>query len=215
MMKIFGVLLVAGLVSLSVYYFIKLNHKDQELEELRNPSYILTSKYSALSEDQATLQSEDERNNSELQESRDMLKAERKRKYSELQSKYVTLNEKLDEVTKEFSVLKEIYCDGTNTSPDNTCSLCKPGWVLFSSKCYFISTNKLTWKESRDWCETRRGRLVNIESSDLQDFLKSKDEGDHWIGGYNISKENKSTKMGAEPVKSKRASDDDKEECLR
>ncbi|XP_051781923.1 CD209 antigen-like protein E isoform X6 [Erpetoichthys calabaricus] len=188
MLKIFGVLLVAGLISLSVYYFIKLNHMEQELEELRNVNYILTSNYT------------------ELQESQDTL-----------QSQYATLNEKLDELTKVFSDLNEFYCDATNTSPDNTYSVCKPGWVFFSSKCYFISTNIQTWKESQDWCETRGGRLVNIESSDVLDFLKRKaavTQRYFWIGRYNISKENKSTRMDAGPVKSKRASDDNKEECL-
>uniref|UniRef100_A0A8C4THR4 C-type lectin domain-containing protein n=1 Tax=Erpetoichthys calabaricus TaxID=27687 RepID=A0A8C4THR4_ERPCA len=118
---------------------------------------------------------------------------------SALQSKYATLNEKLHEVSKEFSDLKEFYCDVTTTSPgecfaaglvdcgllahliphfficsfvsfstDNTCSVCKPGWVPISSKCYFISIYKLTWKESRDWCKTSGGRLLNIESSDVQ-----------------------------------------------
>ncbi|XP_051781937.1 CD209 antigen-like protein E isoform X1 [Erpetoichthys calabaricus] len=188
MMKIFGVLLVAGLISLSVYHFIKLNHKEQELEELRNVNYILTSNYT------------------ELQESQDTLK-----------SQYETLNEKLDELTKEFSDLKEFYCDATNTSPDNTCSVCKPGWVPFSSKCYFISTYNLTWNESRDWCETSGGRLVNIESSDVLGFLKRKaavTQRYFWIGRYDISKENKSTRMDAGPVKSKRASDDYKQKCL-
>ncbi|XP_039601928.1 C-type lectin domain family 12 member B-like [Polypterus senegalus] len=185
MLIIFSVLLVASLIFLSVYNFIKLNHKEQELQELRNAVYILNSY------------------NTQLQESQDIL-----------QSQHVTLNEKLDELTKESSNLKEFYCDGTNTSPDNTCSLCKPGGISFNSKCYFISTDKLTWKESRDWCETSGGRLVNIETLEELDFLKSKAPSYHWIGGYDISKENTTTRMGAEPVKSKRASDDDKEECL-
>ncbi|XP_051781935.1 C-type lectin domain family 1 member B-like isoform X2 [Erpetoichthys calabaricus] len=186
MMKIFGVLLVAGLISLSVYHFIKLNHKEQELEELRNANYILTS------------------NNTELQESQDILK-----------SQYETLNEKLDELTKEFSDLKEFYCNATNTSHDNTCPVCKVGWVPFSSKCYLISTNNLTWNESRDWCKTSGGRLVKIESSDVLVSLIIEDTGRYyWIGGYDISKENKSTRMDAGPVKSKRASDDYKQKCL-
>ncbi|XP_039598898.1 low affinity immunoglobulin epsilon Fc receptor-like [Polypterus senegalus] len=169
--------------------------------ELKSSQDMLKSEsetnYTELKRSQDMLKSESETNYTELKSSQDMLKSESETNYSNLQqshdslqSQYVTLNEKLDEVTKEFSVLKEIYCDGTNTSPDNTCSLCKPGWVPFRSKCYFISTNILTWKASRDWCETRRGRLVNIETLEEQDFIKRKAQGNFWIGRYNISKEN-------------------------
>ncbi|KAG2456433.1 FCER2 protein, partial [Polypterus senegalus] len=129
---------------------------------------------SELQKSQDMLKSECNTNNSNLQETLDNVNSEWKRKYNDLQesrdtlqSKYVTLNVTHYEVTKEFSVLKEFYCDGTNTSPGNTCSVCKPDWVPFSSKCYFISTDKLTWKESRDWCEASDGRLVNIESTDV------------------------------------------------
>ncbi|XP_051782697.1 C-type lectin domain family 4 member G-like [Erpetoichthys calabaricus] len=118
MMKIFGVLLVAGLVSLSVYHFIKLNHNEQELEELRNA--------------------------------------------------IATLNE----VSKVFSDLKEYYCDATNTFPNKTCSLCKVGWIAFSSKCYFFSIEKMIWNGSRDRCKTSGARLVNIQSLEEQELLE-------------------------------------------
>ncbi|XP_051781952.1 C-type lectin domain family 4 member M-like isoform X3 [Erpetoichthys calabaricus] len=139
-------LLLAALISLSVYHFINLNHKDQDLEELRNLNDILTSNYSDLLEAHATLQSEYARN------------------YSALHSLYTTLKEKNDEVFKEFSNLKEFYCDGTNTTHENTCSVCKPGWVPFRSKCYFLSIDIRNWNDSQDWCKKVDGQLVNIES---------------------------------------------------
>ncbi|XP_051782688.1 C-type lectin domain family 4 member G-like [Erpetoichthys calabaricus] len=116
-LAIFCVLLLAALISLSVYYFITLNHKEQDLEELRNA------------------------------------------------------NEKLDEESKEFSNVKDFYCDVTNTTHENTCPVCKPGWVPFRSKCYFFSCNKLNWTESCDKCIRRGGRLVNIESLEEQELL--------------------------------------------
>ncbi|KAG2468482.1 CLC10 protein, partial [Polypterus senegalus] len=194
--------------------FIKLNHKEQELEELRNTIYNLTSNSGDLLEVQTTPQSQCERNNSNLQEILDNVKSESERNYTELQkrlddcslnysefqkshdmlksecdtnysnlqerlvkvnseyatnysdlqSQCTTLNEKHDEVSKEFSDLKEFYCDTKNMSPENTCSVCKMGWVFFSSKCYFFSPNRKTWNNSHDWCLTKGGRLTIIES---------------------------------------------------
>ncbi|XP_051774896.1 B-cell differentiation antigen CD72-like [Erpetoichthys calabaricus] len=150
---IFCVLLVAAPIFFSIYYGVTSNRKEQELEELKIANYNLTSNNSALSVAHAILQSQYERNNSYLQESRDTL-----------QSQYTALNKKHEELAKEFSKLQEYYCDGTNTSHENTCRLCKVGWIPFGSKCYFISITTLTWNESRDWCLTKGGQLVNIES---------------------------------------------------
>uniref|UniRef100_A0A8C4XF84 C-type lectin domain-containing protein n=1 Tax=Erpetoichthys calabaricus TaxID=27687 RepID=A0A8C4XF84_ERPCA len=126
-----------------------------ELEELKIANYNLTSNNSALLAAHAILQFQYEINNSYLQESRDSL-----------QSQYAALNKKHEELAQEFSKLQEYYCDGTNTSHENTCPLCKVGWIPFGSKCYFISTMTLTWNESRDWCLTKGGQLVNILSED-------------------------------------------------
>ncbi|XP_051781950.1 killer cell lectin-like receptor subfamily G member 1 isoform X1 [Erpetoichthys calabaricus] len=154
-LAIFCVLLLAALISLSVYHFITLNHKEQDLEELR-----------------------------------------------------------------KFSNVKDFYCDVTNTTHENTCPVCKPGWVPFRSKCYFFSSSELNWTESRDKCIRRGGRLVNIESLEEQKFLSNLYEVIesevmfYWIGGDDISKENTTTRMDVEPVQSQRASDDYKGLCL-
>ncbi|XP_051782686.1 CD209 antigen-like protein E [Erpetoichthys calabaricus] len=155
-LAIFCVLLLAALISLSVYYFITLNHKEQDLEELRNA------------------------------------------------------NEKLDEESKEFSNVKDFYCDVTNTTHENTCPVCKPGWVPFRSKCYFFSSYALTWNKSRDKCIRRGGRLVNIESLEEQKFLSNLYEVIesevmfYWIGGYDISKEKTNTRMDVGCVNTQR-----------
>uniref|UniRef100_A0A8C4TA14 C-type lectin domain-containing protein n=1 Tax=Erpetoichthys calabaricus TaxID=27687 RepID=A0A8C4TA14_ERPCA len=96
-----------------------------------------------------------------------------------LQSQYTDLNKKHEELAKEFSKLQEYYLDGgllghliphlsfalfVSFYTVNTCPLCKVGWIPFGSKCYFISITTLTWNESRDWCLTKGGQLVNVES---------------------------------------------------
>ncbi|XP_039623894.1 natural killer cells antigen CD94-like [Polypterus senegalus] len=163
------------------------NRREQELEELKIANYNLTSNNSALLAAHATLQSQ-----------------------------YVTLNKKHEELDNKFSKLQEYYCDGTNTSRENTCPLCKVDWIPFGSKCYFISTKTLTWSESRDWCLTKGGQLMNIEDSKEWDILinraditRGKESG-YWLGGYDDT----TTRMNGEPVKSKRASDNYKGRCM-
>uniref|UniRef100_A0A8C4T5S9 C-type lectin domain-containing protein n=1 Tax=Erpetoichthys calabaricus TaxID=27687 RepID=A0A8C4T5S9_ERPCA len=57
-----------------------------------------------------------------------------------------------------------VICSFVLFSTENTCILCKLDWIPFGSKCYFISTKTLIWNESHDWCLTKGGQLVNIES---------------------------------------------------
>ncbi|XP_039608879.1 perlucin-like protein [Polypterus senegalus] len=145
----------------AVIDFIKINRKEQDLEELKNTNH---STYSSLLGAHATLQSQ-----------------------------YRTLNEKYDESSKELRNLKEYYCyvislSWISFSTEKTCPVCKVGWVPFNSKCYFFSTDKLTWESSRDQCVRKGGQLVIVKSSKEQEFLENKisvmggEEKDYWIG---------------------------------
>ncbi|MBN3291549.1 C209E protein, partial [Polypterus senegalus] len=67
------------------------------------------------------------------------------------------------------------------------CSWCPPEWVMFNSKCYFFSTDKMDWNLSDVDCNTLGGHLVIIESYKEQQFLKNeitkRGHGkSYWIG---------------------------------
>uniref|UniRef100_A0A8C4T1R5 CD209 antigen-like protein E n=1 Tax=Erpetoichthys calabaricus TaxID=27687 RepID=A0A8C4T1R5_ERPCA len=67
------------------------------------------------------------------------------------------------------------------------CSGCPAGWVLFNSKCYFFSTDKMDWYLSDADCNSLGGHLVIIESYEEQQFLKNeitkRGHGkSYWIG---------------------------------
>ncbi|XP_051729697.1 CD209 antigen-like protein E isoform X10 [Ctenopharyngodon idella] len=62
------------------------------------------------------------------------------------------------------------------------CALCSVHWIHFGGKCYFFSTVKMNWTQSRDHCVTLGGHLVIINSQAEQDFLTSKVKVTHWIG---------------------------------
>ncbi|XP_041867753.1 CD209 antigen-like protein E isoform X2 [Melanotaenia boesemani] len=60
-------------------------------------------------------------------------------------------------------------------------SCCSDGWIRFGHSCYFISTERKTWTESRNYCQERGADLVIINSKEEQEFL-SKLSSWFWIG---------------------------------
>ncbi|XP_039598345.1 CD209 antigen-like protein B, partial [Polypterus senegalus] len=166
----FCALLVAAISFLIVYHFRKLNDKEQELQELKHAYYNFTSNNSALL---ATLQSQYTTNYSALM-----------KKHTALESQYRTLNDKHAELRK----LKEFYCPVTNPTQEKTCHVCPNDWVLFNSKCYFFSTDKLTWQQSQKQCKKIRGNLVIVENELEQTFLNNRintnecEDKVYWIG---------------------------------
>ncbi|XP_053302297.1 hepatic lectin isoform X2 [Pleuronectes platessa] len=67
-----------------------------------------------------------------------------------------------------------------------TCPRCEDGWEPHGGKCYFFSSVKLIWNESRRQCESMKGDLVVINNREEQRFLESKvrgkkDKPEFWI----------------------------------
>ncbi|KAI1887283.1 hypothetical protein AGOR_G00188640 [Albula goreensis] len=54
------------------------------------------------------------------------------------------------------------------------------GWTNFSSSSYYISKEKKTWSESRQYCREKGADLVIINNEEEQKFLQ--DFEDIWIG---------------------------------
>ncbi|XP_033182157.1 hepatic lectin-like, partial [Anabas testudineus] len=80
----------------------------------------------------------------------------------------------------------------------HTCPKCEEGWELHGGKCYYFSTNKSSWYQSRDDCRRGGGDLVKIDSREEQSFLvrrlREKLNDDHdrfWIGLTDSKEEGK------------------------
>ncbi|XP_045070714.1 C-type lectin domain family 6 member A-like [Coregonus clupeaformis] len=60
---------------------------------------------------------------------------------------------------------------------------CPEGWQKFESSCYFISTEKKTWRESRQDCLERGADLFIVNSDKEQTFINGFNEvPEAWIG---------------------------------
>ncbi|XP_066530928.1 CD209 antigen-like protein E [Hoplias malabaricus] len=91
--------------------------------------------------------------------------SETERKYEELKAEHRRVQDLLS------------HCSGCEI-----CAQCGEGWTFFGVSCYYLSSDKLNWWESRDYCTGKGGNLVVITSKEEHDFLSSHIHETHWIG---------------------------------
>ncbi|CAL8253660.1 unnamed protein product [Arctogadus glacialis] len=80
------------------------------------------------------------------------------------------------------------------------CQQCCPdGWVKFGCKCY-LSSNKLSWNKSREFCVSHGADLVVVDSKEEMDFITSPDEAGEgmwrWVDGTVLSLDDPSWSAG-------------------
>ncbi|KAM4638266.1 B-cell differentiation antigen CD72-like [Amazona ochrocephala] len=71
---------------------------------------------------------------------------------------------------------------------------CPSGWVLYRSKCLFISVERKTWKESHQYCQRQSAQL--LLQDDWSSWTMLGNGAEYWIGegyrGHPDSSENRS-----------------------
>ncbi|XP_053494774.1 C-type lectin domain family 6 member A-like [Ictalurus furcatus] len=80
------------------------------------------------------------------------------------------------------------------------CGICEEGWKALGLKCYYFSTEKLNWTQSRDYCAENGSHLVIITSQTEQDFVSSQIRETHWIGLNDLETEGDWTWVNNQPL---------------
>ncbi|XP_054446801.1 natural killer cells antigen CD94-like [Pteronotus mesoamericanus] len=70
-----------------------------------------------------------------------------------------------------------------STEPQEGCGCysCQEKWIGFQCNCYFISNERKTWAESRDFCASQNSSLLHFRNRDELHFLKFS-KTFYWIG---------------------------------
>ncbi|XP_054552792.1 natural killer cells antigen CD94-like [Talpa occidentalis] len=64
---------------------------------------------------------------------------------------------------------------------DSDCCSCQERWIGYSCNCYFISSEKKTWQESRDFCISKNSTLLQRHHRDELHFMTFGKKF-YWIG---------------------------------
>ncbi|KAJ8260448.1 hypothetical protein GJAV_G00182280 [Gymnothorax javanicus] len=150
----------------------------------------LSQTYSLLERDREELRASNStmiQERDQLQRDNTILKTER----DQQETNYTILKTERDQLQRNYNIFKQAalktfpfidqYC--LISSQKRECKPCPQGWEQFDSKCYFFSTERKSWTESRNDCIKRGADLVIIKSEEEQDFISSNSiYYDHWIG---------------------------------
>uniref|UniRef100_A0AAY4DQF9 Si:ch211-133n4.11 n=1 Tax=Denticeps clupeoides TaxID=299321 RepID=A0AAY4DQF9_9TELE len=95
--------------------------------------------------------------------------------------------EVLETQIKNTSIQLSVLRNGTASPlhPAAGCDACAGGWKSHGGKCYYFSSRKLNWTQSRDTCVTLGGHLliINDEQEQVSEiFVSSHTSESHWIG---------------------------------
>ncbi|XP_023815487.1 CD209 antigen-like protein A [Oryzias latipes] len=64
---------------------------------------------------------------------------------------------------------------------------CPEGWKRFGSSCYYKSTEKKYWMDSRSFCQDEGSDLVVVNSKEEQEFVSALNQkAESWIGLINL-----------------------------
>uniref|UniRef100_A0A669BC33 C-type lectin domain-containing protein n=1 Tax=Oreochromis niloticus TaxID=8128 RepID=A0A669BC33_ORENI len=153
-LRVLCLLMLAGIIILSICYALNKNENNKfqiKHEEVQTKYDKLNHVYNDTKKNHTELQDE-------LQDTKTNL--------TQLQSSYDKLSKNHSQLQEEVKKLKEKIEEK-----------CPDRWRRFGSSCYFKSTERKTWSESRRDCQDKGADLVMINSKEEQVGTDQRSEG--------------------------------------
>ncbi|XP_060721528.1 C-type lectin domain family 4 member A-like isoform X2 [Tachysurus vachellii] len=125
--------------------------------------------------------------------------------YSNVTEILMTQEHKAKEIEKLYEALKvkhlQVQEELAACSANKNNGQCEEGWKSLGLKCYYFSSSKLNWTQSRDYCVEKGGHMVIITSQTEQDFVVSQIGETHWIGLNDLETEGQWMWVNNQPLK--------------
>nr|UBK24431.1 CTL3 [Takifugu obscurus] len=144
----------------------------------------LQRNYGALSNGKSQLQSNFDALNREKQTLKSNLDSLRTEK-NQLHSNFDALNRAKTEVQRRYDdAVKVRYQLQKKIDQVRKKIVCENGWKKFDFSCYYVSTTTKSWKQSREFCTSRGGDLLIVNSGEEQAFVNTllKTDQNAWMG---------------------------------
>ncbi|KAJ8407245.1 hypothetical protein AAFF_G00278190 [Aldrovandia affinis] len=97
-----------------------------------------------------------------------------------------SVQQKLAGTERKLGELQVNHSDPSKTisscRENRGCRQCDSGWKNNQGQCYFFSSEKKNWIQSRDYCISKGAQLVIINCQQEQRFVSTSIKETHWIG---------------------------------
>ena len=103
-------------------------------------------------------------------------------------------------------------------------SACQQDWIGHGTSCYILVTSSKIWENAKKECEKWNARLVKVESSEENDFIKTEllptENRNYWIGLSDSDNEGDGTQLDSDGYKNwgenrpKNNQNDNNEDCV-
>ncbi|KAF5894016.1 antigen like protein, partial [Clarias magur] len=108
----------------------------------------------------------------------------------QIPTSYTNLTAGKDQLEAAYKKVAEERDQFQRNADEFRMKLSSMGWRFFSSSIYYLSTEKRSWRESRQDCQGKGADLVIIKSREEQDFVEDLRKGTPaWIGAHDMDKE--------------------------
>ncbi|XP_029436897.1 asialoglycoprotein receptor 1-like isoform X2 [Rhinatrema bivittatum] len=102
------------------------------------------------------------------------IRTDRSKDESQMKMQLQELKDTIKDLNCQLQILK---------SNGSQMACCPPKWLTFSGSCYYFSTQRKSWEESKRYCLDEKAHLVVINTQTEQSFVEKQSMPDyHWIG---------------------------------
>ncbi|CAF0802585.1 unnamed protein product [Brachionus calyciflorus] len=85
-----------------------------------------------------------------------------------------------------FCISRICECPNDRIWNNRRCMRCPTEWVKYQNDCFLISNQKMNWLDASNYCQSRNGQLMTIDTNSILDFSLNFIQNYNLTGNYYI-----------------------------